>query len=367
MFDLVIKKTDLITPLLTVAGALDKKQSLSILSNFLFRLEKDYVKITATDLEMEISARIPCESKQSSGSITVPAKKFIDIIRSLDDTASPSLAFTNKLVTIKQAQSSFKLATLSAESYPIAQEELNEVELNLPRAAFLELLQSTHFAISQQDVRFYLNGILLEFDPNNIVAVGSDGHRLAIAKFACEHAYSQKLLLPRKGVQELLRVLGSVDDEQILLTAGKNHLCIKTNNYVFSSKLIEARFPPYIKAIPRDNDKQLIVDCALLKKSLSRIVILAHEKSKGVFFQIQPGELTLIANNQEQEEARDSLSVETVGEPLTIALNASYLIDVLNHFGEGRIRLSLSTTDSSILVESLNAENYQYILMPMKI
>lgn len=367
MFDLIIQKANLITPLLMVAGALDKKQSLSILSNFLFRLKEDHLEITATDLEIEISARIPCESQQDTGSITVPAKKFIDIIRSLDDNAAPSLAFTNNLLTIKQARSSFKLATLSSETYPVAQEECNEVELNLPRAAFLELLQSTHFAISQQDVRFYLNGILLEFDPNSIVAVGSDGHRLAISRFNCEHAYSQKLLLPRKGVQELLRLLGSITDEYILLTAGKNHVRIKTDNYVFLSKLIEARFPPYIKAIPRDNDKQLIVDCALLKKSLSRIVILAHEKSKGVFFEIQEGQLTLIANNQEQEEARDTLSAETVGEPLTIALNASYLIDVLNHFGEGRIRLSLSTTDSSILVESLDVENYQYILMPMKI
>lgn len=164
-----------------------------------------------------------------------------------------------------------------------------------------------------------------------------------------------------------MRILNYIDDEEILLTAGKSHFKLITRQFVFISKLIEARFPPYTKAIPRNQDKHILIDCSVLKRSLSRIVILAHEKSKAVMLHLQPGMLTLIANNNEQEEAVESLIAETQGDELKIGLNATYLLDVLSHFGEGQIRLSLSNTDSSILIESLNDEDYQYIIMPMKI
>lgn len=368
MFELVIKKQDLINPLLTVAGALDKKQSIAILSNFLLKLSDNQICLTATDLEIEITARVACFSEQKTGSITIPSKKFIEIIRSLDENVEPRLIFKDGTLIIKQGRSSFKLATLAADTYPESKLESNEVELTVPRLALLELLQSTYFAMSQQDVRFFLNGLLIEFDAHTILAVGSDGHRMAINRFACERGSSHhKLLFPRKGVQELLRVLTNITDEQVTLSAGKNHITCISNDYDFSSKLIEARFPPYTKAIPRDNDKELVVDCALFKRSLTRMVILANEKSKGVLLHMQPNQVTLIANNQEQEEAIETLEAQTTGDEIIIGLNAMYLIDVLTHFGDGAVRLSMSTTDSSILVESLQDANYQYILMPMKI
>ncbi len=367
MFEFAIKKEDLLTPLLTVAGAVDKKQSLAILSNFLFKLADGQLSITATDLEIEISAQVPCESEQTAGSITVPAKKFIDIIRSLDDQASPHLRVDNGILTIKQGRSSFKLTTLPADGYPLSEDECNEVELSIPRLVLLQLLQSTHFAMSQQDVRVFLNGLFLDFEPNLISAVATDGHRMAICRHQCENSSDKKLLIPKKGIQELLRLLNGIDDEQVLLAAGKSHFKLVTKQFVFLSKLIEARFPPYAKAIPRNQDKQIIIDCAVLKRALSRIVILAHEKSKAVMLHLQPGLLTLIANNNEQEEAVESLVAETQGEELKIGLNATYLLDVLSHFGEGQIRLSLSHMDSSILIESIENEHYQYIIMPMKI
>lgn len=367
MFDLLIKKEDLLPPLLTVSGAVDKKQSLAILSNFLLKLSDGRLLITATDLEIEISAHVACESNQSSGAVTVPAKKFIDIIKSMDDESRPNIHFEDNLVTIKHGRSSFKLATLPAEQYPISEDEQNEVELSIPRLSLLQLLQSTHFAMSQQDVRVFLNGLFLEFEPNLISAIATDGHRMAISRYSCVNTTQNKLLLPKKCVQELLRLLNGVTDEMVLLTAGKSHVTLVTQQFVFSSKLIEARFPPYSKAIPRAQDKSILIDCASLKRSLSRIVILAHEKSKAVMLYLQSGLLTLIANNNEQEEAVESLVAETEGEELKIGLNATYLLDVLNHFGDGMIRLSMSNTDSSILIESLQQNHYQYIIMPMKI
>lgn len=367
MFELSIKKEDLLTPLLTVAGAVDKKQSLAILSNFLLKVSNGLLYITATDLEIEISAQVKCESHENEGSITVPAKKLIDIVRSLDENTVPRIVCDNGLVTIKQGRSSFKLTTLPSENYPHSEEERNEVEISIPRLVLLQLLQSTHFAMSQQDVRIFLNGLFLEFEPNLITAVATDGHRMAINRYECTNSSHNKLLLPKKGVQELLRILNSVQDEQILMTAGKSHFKIITSQFVFLSKLIDARFPPYTKAIPRDQDKQIVIDGSALKRSLSRIVILAHEKSKAVMLHLQPGQLTLIANNHEQEEAEETLTAETQGEELKIGLNATYLLDVLNYFGDGQIRVSLSNTDSSILIEPINNEMYQYIIMPMKI
>lgn len=367
MFQLAIKKEDLLGLLLTVAGAVDKKQSLAILSHFLLKVSEGVLYVTATDLEIEISAQVTCESNQSSGSITVPAKKFIDIIRSLDDNTCPNIICDKGLLTIKQGLSSFKLSTLPAEQYPVSEDECNELELSLPRLVLLQLLQSTHFALSQQDVRVFLNGLFLDFEPNLITAVATDGHRMAISRYSCDHTNANKLLLPKKGVQELLRLLHCISDENVLIAAGKSHFKLISSQFVFMSKLIEARFPPYAKAIPRNQDKHITIDGIVLKRALTRMLILAHEKSKAVMLHLQEGQVTLIANNNEQEEAMETLNAQTQGDTLKIGLNASYLLDVLNHLGDGPIQLSMSNTDSSMLVESSANENYQYIIMPMKL
>lgn len=368
MFELTISKQQLLTPLLTVAGAVDKKQSLAILSNILLKLTDQHLLLTATDLEIEITGCVPFTKSESTGVITVPAKKMIDIIRSLDDDATPTISFDAGVVTIKEGRSKFKLATLPADDYPNSEEDANDVEFSVPRNALMHLFQSTQFAMSQQDVRVFLNGLLLELDPQTITAVATDGHRMAICRLTNElNGQHHRLLIPRKGVQEIVRLLSTVADEVILVSAGKSHFKLVTSQYTFLTKLIEARFPTYTKAIPTAQDKQVIIERDLLKRALSRIVILAHEKSRAVLLHIQEGLLTLIANNQEQEEAIESLPAETQGEELKIGINASYLLDVLNYISEGPLRLSLSNTNSSIMVESLQDEHYMYIIMPMKI
>ena len=369
MFDLTISKQQLLTPLLTVAGAVDKKQSLAILSNILLKLTDQYLFLTATDLEIEITGSVKFTTSQETGSITVPAKKMIDIIRSLDDDAVPTISFDASVITIKEGRSKFKLATLPADDYPNSEEDVSEVEFSVSRSELVHLFQSTHFAMSQQDVRVFLNGLLLELDSQYITAVATDGHRMAICRLPSElqNQHHHRLLIPRKGIKEILRLLSNVNDEKILLSAGKSHFKLITSQYTFLTKLIEARFPAYTKAIPTAQDKQVIIDREILKRALSRIIILAHEKSRAVLLHIQSGLLTLIANNQEQEEAIESIPAETQGDELKIGINASYLLDVLNHISEGPLRLSLSNTNSSILVESLQDQNYMYIIMPMKI
>ena len=367
MFELTSSKQQLITPLLTVAGAVDKKQSTPILSNILMKLSDNQLLLTATDLEIEITATIPCLSYTNNGAVTVPAKKMVDIIRSLDDDANPTITCHDDILVIKVGRSQFKLATLSAQDYPNSQDEINEIELTLPRTVLLHLFQSTHFALAQHDVRFFLNGLLLEIDPQSISVVATDGHRMAICRYLIQLPNQHhRLLIPRKGIQELLRLLNHIDDENVLIAAGKNHFKFVSQQYSFSSKLIEARFPAYAKVIPKDQDKHVTIDRELLKRALARIMILANEKLRAVTLFIQPNQLKLVANNQQKEEAIEEIVAMTEGSELEININASYLFDVLNFIEGDSIRLSFSDTNQSILVESIVDPLYQYIIMPMK-
>jgi DNA polymerase-3 subunit beta len=368
MSDLKFTKEQLLTPLLTVAGAVDKRQSLAILSNILLSFGDNLLVLTATDLELEITARVNCLASPDLGQITVPAKKFIDIIRSLDDQSTFTISRTLDSVLIKSGRSQFKLTTLAAEDFPSSENEQAEVEFSVSRLSLIHLLQSTHFALSQQEVRVFLNGLLFELDAQTITAVATDGHRMAIAKLPSENSFShQRYILPKKGVQEMLRLLATVSDEEIAVSAGKNHVRLVSAEYSFQTRLIETRFPSYAKAIPKQQDKFVLIDRDLLKRALSRIVILAHEKSRAVTLHLQTGSLTLIATNQEQEEAFETLEAHVEGNELKIAINANYLFDVLNFVSDGLVRLSMSTTDSSILIESLNDALYQYIIMPLKL
>lgn len=368
MFELSIGKQSLLTPLLTVSGAVDKKQSVSILSNVLLKLDQQQLTLTATDLEIEMTCTIACETSHGSGMVTVPTKKMLDIIRSLEDNIDFKMVFEKGNLSIKQGRSQFKLATRSAEDFPSTQDEINILEFNIEKQVLIHLFNSTAFAMSQQDVRIFLNGLLLEMDAKTLTTVAMDGHRMAVCRHLVELTPEHhRFLLPRRSIQEILRLLNNIDDDMLSVCIGKNHFKLITQQYTFSTKLIEARFPPYIKAIPTDHDKKVTVNRDLLKRALSRIVILAHEKYKAVLLQVQPNLLTLIANNQEQEEAMESLEAVTVGDPITIGLNAMYLLDVIQHLQDKDVNLSFSTVDSSILVETEEDKLYQYIIMPMKI
>ncbi len=367
MFELTISKQQILTPLLMVAGAVDKKQSLPILSNILIQLSAHQFSLTATDLEIQITAVVPCTSDMT-GAVTVPAKKIIDIFRSLDEESVPTLRYSGTSLTIKTERSQFKLTTLPAVDYPITEDEVSEVEFSLQASALMRLLQATSFAMAQQDVRVYLNGLFLEIDTKSITAVTADGHRMAVCRLEDDVLNQHhRLLIPKKGVQEMMRLLATITDERVVISASKNHVSLMTSQFRFSSKLIEARFPPYTRAIPKDYDRVVLIDRDHLKRALSRIVILANEKLRAVVLRIEHQSLTLAASNKEQEEGVETLVAETKGEPLTIGLNATYLLDVLNYFNEGMLRLSFGDADSSILVQALGDENYQYIIMPMKL
>ncbi len=368
MIELALTKNDLLSSLLAISGAVDKKQSLVILSNILVSIEQDRLLLTATDLEIEMSASLTYLSSTSLfAKVTIPAKKLIDILRSLDEDEL-KMFIDEAVVTVKSGRSQFKLSTLPAEQYPASDHQSSDVEFSIARDDFLKLIQSTYFAMAQQDVRMFLNSLLIEIDGQLITAVAMDGHRMAVSRLFGDFDFStQQFLLPRRGVLEMLRLLNVVQDEQLMMTAGRGFFKIFTSQFTFITKLTEARFPHYRKILPKEHDKFVLIERDYLKRSLSRISILANEKTHGVLLNIQPGSLTLVAKNQDQEEANEQLEATVDGQNLKIGINADYLLDVLNYFPDGLVRLSMSTTEQSILVESLSNENYQYIIMPMKL
>lgn len=368
MLEFELTRKELLPSLLLLAGTVEKKQSMPILANVLIRVKQQSLELFATDTEISLQAKIALNKPCQDGDVTVPAKKLIDICRSLKDDDRLVFKEQTGKVMLTAAKSRFSLASLPAKDFPVVTDEIKETELTLPKEALEQLFQRTYFAMAQLDVRYYLNGLLLDIDGPTITAVATDGHRLATChQQLSADLPSQRLILPRKGVLELSRLLSEIADEQIGLSISKNHCYLISNDYEFSSKLIEGRFPNYKRVIPQHQDKSLIVDKDALKQSISRVSILANEKYRGVEFKVSPCLLTIIATNQEQEEAIDELEVDTEGEAMSFGVNASYLLDVLNHADSGLVKLSFSKPGQGILIVSVDEPNSQYVIMPLKL
>lgn len=363
-----IGRDPLLNALLLISGAVERKKTLAILSHVLLSIENGLLTLVATDTEIEATANITDFESLDSGSITLPARKLVDICRSLPDGSLLKFSCKEAKVTVTAGKSRFTLATLSADDFPKLDDEVKALELNFSRLGLLNLLQNTHFCMAQQDVRYYLNGLLLDINENQITAVSTDGHRLAISQLSSEQRYEpHKIILPRKAVQELIRLLSDVEDETLSMAFSKQHFYVYTQAYTLVSRLIDGRFPSYLKVLPKNNDKEVVIDRDVFKRALGRASILANEQSRGISVAISPCLVTLIANNKEREEAIEELEATTVGDPLQIGVNASYLIDVLGNIASGEVRLSFSSPSGSILIESLADPLSQYIIMPMKI
>lgn len=368
MFKFSIEREPLLTAMLLVVGAVEKRNTLPVLSNVLMDVSEDGLTLAGTDTEIELKSHIPVKSVEKQGKTTIPARKIIDICRSLNDGVDINFSTKEDRVLISCGRSRFNLTSISADDYPCAPDELPELEFQIETKALIELLQVSHFCMAQQDVRFYLNGLLLESVGQKLFSVSTDGHRLALASISLDSPLPEsKLILPRKGVLELLRLLNDIEDESVLIKQTVNHFYLITKKHQFVSKLIIAKFPNHQRVIPVDNDKQLLVDRDLLKKTLLRVSILANEKYRAVTLAISHCKLTIDAVNQEQEQAIEELEVDTQGEPISIGINATYLIDVLNNIPPGLVKLSFSEPNKSILLESVALPIAKYIIMPIKI
>ncbi|GAA3963175.1 DNA polymerase III subunit beta [Allohahella marinimesophila] len=347
-----------------------------VLANVLIQASpEDGVSITATNNEVELVAYIREIQVHQAGAITVPARKLSDICRSLPEGQMLTLEYANSKLDLRCATSHFSLATLPADHFPKVENESSDISLRLQQAKLKRIIDATAFAMAQQDVRYYLNGLLLELNPSGLRAVATDGHRLAMAGFEHKHELfdegaedtTVQKIVPRKGVLELAKLLADDEEADCEVLIGHNHIRVLMKDYAFSSKLIEGKFPDYQRVIPRNSDKKMLADRLLLKSMLSRAAILSHESYRGVRLQFSENTVEVFANNPEQEEAEDRLEVEYAYEDLQMGFNVAYLLDVLNVIKDERVEVALSNPASSALVEGVDTKDALYVVMPMRL
>lgn len=363
-----LSRDALLRPLQLVSGVVERRQTLPILSNVLLVLKSDSLLLTGTDLEVELVGRVPVEDVEQTGAITVPARKLLDICKSLSEGAEIHFSQSDSKLLLRSGRSRFTLTTLPASEFPGMDDEPDSFSVNMSQGRLRQLIENTSFAMAQQDVRYYLNGMLFELSPDYFRVVATDGHRLAMETLARGNEVSevQQLILPRKGVMELARLL---DDESgdIDLTFGSNHLRAVLPEYTFTSKLVDGKFPDYNRVLPKGGDRVVGGDSQALRQAFSRVSILSNEKYRGVRLMLSEDELRIVANNPEQEEAEEVVPVEFRGETLEIGFNVSYLIDVLSTVQSERIRMTLSDPNSSALIEADDESEALYVVMPMRL
>jgi len=364
----VISREAFLKPLQLVSGVVERRQTLPVLSNVLLVLRDTELSLTGTDLEVELVGRVTVDQAHKPGEITVPARKLLDICKSLSDGANIELTLVENKVTIKSGRSRFTLTTLPATEFPAVDEEPDTFSITMSQSKLRELLDSTSFAMAQQDVRYYLNGMLFEVAPDYLRVVATDGHRLAMETLNTSNpiSESQQLILPRKGIMEMSRLLTD-DSGDISLTFGQNHIRASVPAFTFTSKLVDGKFPDYNRVLPKGGNKVLIGACQELRQGFSRASILSNEKYRGVRVLLSNGELKILANNPEQEEAEEIVSVDYEGDSLEIGFNVSYLIDVLSTLSSKKARITLSDANSSALLEAEEGSDALYVVMPMRL
>ena len=366
---LTISKESLLDLLSHVIGAVEKKHTSKILENILLDVTDNSIKLVGTDLEIEMSASLDNQT-ESNGKITASARKLFDICKALPPDSFILLESVHNRLNIKGSRSKFELVTLPADDFPLLDDIPINQEIEIPEKSLKNLLEKVSFSMANQDVRYYLNGLLLEICKDKIVAVSTDGHRLAISQFSKNIDISDdriKIIVPRKGILELSRLLDLSSDLTINLQISDNHIRVNKNNIRFTSKLIDGKYPDYEAAIPSNCSKIVELDRNQFKETLSRVAILSNEKFRGIRLKLDRGILILHSNNPDNESAEEELDIEYSGEPFEIGFNVTYLLEAVNHLTSDAILLELSTPDTSALLHSVDDTDTRYIVMPIRL
>ena len=363
--NLIINRNLLLPALNNVCGVVDTRPSLAVLANLLVAVSPQQMRLTATDMEVELSASIAGDFGQT-GDITVPARKLWDICRALPEEAEMNISIENERVTVTSGRSRFSLLSLPAQNFPLVEPGEADIRFAISQQLFKSLLERTAFSMAKQDVRYYLNGVLLEAQQDNLRAVATDGHRLALCDVDVAIATEEKkqLIVPRKGVQELLRLLEETDTEMEIVMS-KNHIRIALDNLIFTSKLIDGKYPDYNRVIPEPSDHLVLAKRELLRQSLSRASILSSDKYRGVKITLEQDKLRALVHNPEQEQAEDEIDVEYKGETQEVGFNVTYLHDAVSIIQTDKVRLSVSSPKSGCLVLPEEGGGCKYIVMPL--
>jgi DNA polymerase-3 subunit beta len=361
-----IEKDVLLKPLQLAAGVVEKRNTLPILANILLKTKGKQLLLVGTDLDIELQGKITLTDSATAAEITVPAYKFLDICRTLPENALIELSIEGQKAVIRANKSRFSLTTLPATNFPSYEKKENDFEFSIQQAQLRKLIENTAFAMAQQDVRYYLNGMLWEVGDGYLRTVATDGHRMALSNIKTQTAGVSQFIMPRKSIFELQKLLSDVEDETII-RVGANQISVSTTDYSFTSKLIDGQFPSYNKVIPKVGENLLEIDREVLKQALQRVATLANDKFRSVRMELQPNTIVLSANNTEFEEAEEEVSAKYTGKKMSIGFNVNYLIDVINVLPAGNVKLSLSDPDSSVRVEAAGNGDSIYVIMPMRL
>jgi DNA polymerase-3 subunit beta len=363
---LTATREDILTPLQSVIGVVERRQTMPVLANVLLAARDNRLSVTGTDLEVELVATSQVNVQQA-GDITVPGRKLLDIFRSLPEKTSVQLSTEGERVSLRAGRSRFTLSSLPAAEFPLVEEINAQQTLSVAQGEFRRLIDKTHFSMAQQDVRYYLNGMLLETDGKTLRAVATDGHRLALCEIelSAKAKSSQQVIVPRKGVLELQRILGT--EGNLELAVGTNHVRAQIGDIRFTSKLIDGRFPEYGRVIPANPGRMVEAERESLKLALQRTAILSNEKYRGIRLTARPGLLMIQAHNPEQEEAEDQVEVNYQGEEVEIGFNVNYLLDALGAIDGDKVEIGLTDSNSSCLIHAPGTTHTKYVVMPMRL
>jgi DNA polymerase-3 subunit beta len=355
----------ILEPLQAVIGVVERRQTMPILANVLLSAKNGRLAVTATDLEVELVAGGEV-TVQQAGDITVPGRKLLDIIRALPDKAVVTFSLEGDKATVKGGKSRFSLTTLPAADFPSIEEINAQLTFEVEQAALKKLIDKTHFSMAQQDVRYYLNGMLLESDGKSLRTVATDGHRLALCEMELvTKSGQQQVIIPRKGVLELQRLIGS--EGPLTVQVGSNHIRVTIGDIRFTSKLIDGRFPEYGRVIPAVPARVVRADREALRRALQRTAILSNEKYRGIRLALRQNLVILTAHNPEQEEAEEEVEVSYSGEEFEVGFNVNYLLDALAAVDGAEVEVGLTDANSSCLVRAPGGGPGRYVVMPMRL
>ena len=366
--DFYITKEEVVKSLNLTLGVVEKRQTLPILSNVLFEVDESSLKLTATDLESEISTTSTISNFKSGGKTTAPARKLSDLCRLMPDLAEIHFFLDGDNLKIETDSGKYNLSTLPSEDFPVFETEDTQSQINISSQNLKNLITKTSFAMGNQDWRHYLNGLYMMIDDKVITTVATDAHRLAMATSSLNEASSESTsgIVPRKSINEIGKLVGD-ESENVVIQLGQTSIAANVSGTTFVSKLIEGKFPDYEQVIPSGESSLLVVDRKNFSESLSRVSVLSSEKYKGVRIITKKDSLNISANNPEKEQGEENLSCEYQGEEIDIAFNVNYLQEILSTIDSEKIEINFFGSEKSCLITDPNSENLKYVVMPLLI
>jgi DNA polymerase-3 subunit beta len=362
-----ISRDAILNPLQMVNNVIERRQTLPILSNVLISVKNKTLSLTGTDLEVEIINSCTIDNNEE-GDTTLPARKLLDICKALPESSNIEILIDQERAVLKSGRSRFTLSTLSAAEFPSIDALISPFEFNISQKTFKKLIDQTQFCMAQQDVRYYLNGLMFELSNNQIIAVATDGHRLAFcqAEVQLNPGETRQVIVPRKAVNEISRLLED-SGEEVKVSLSENHIRITVSDIIFTSKLIDGKFPDYQQVIPQKCDNEVKSSRDNLYQAFHRTSVLSNEKYRGMRLQLSNNQLKATVHNPEQDEAEEVIEVTYSGDEFEIGFNVAYLLDALSAIKSDEVVMQLTDSNHSCLVFGTDDVDSKYVVMPMRL